>query len=75
MKIYTIHMVSEQLMWHIILANTTRLDVDKKRHRGKSIGPEMRWDVGVEQKNTNAIIESAKYMLRRPVLLRSVRAC
>ena len=62
-------------MWCIIRANTARLDVDKESRCGESIGPEPWRDVGMEQEGTDAVIESAKYTLRPPVLLQGVRTC
>ena len=62
----------QEVMWRIVLASTTRTEVDKKCGGGQGVGPEGGRDVAMEEKGADAVVEGAEDMLGTAVLLRCV---
>ena len=63
----------EELVRSVVPARTSRADVNEEAGGGKSIRPEPRRHVGVEEQRAGAVIKSANYALDAPILLGRVR--
>jgi hypothetical protein len=49
----------KKVVWRIVPASTTRMEVDEEGGGGEGVEPKGRWDVTVKEKGADAVIEGA----------------
>jgi hypothetical protein len=62
----------KKVVWRVVPTSTTRTEVDEEGGGGEGVGPKGRWDVTVEEKGADAVVEGAEHTLGTTILLRGI---